>query len=203
MKKKIYILITIIYGAWLYFLYLYTGHMKFDLIIFAFFGMLVTFLLLAAIIGIDRRIEDGVDLLATLETDPEKVKENMLFIMRYGHIKGIKGALEEFNDTFRNYPQWHLQDWEVFRAWYKHEIDHMTEKPAIYQITMSDGSAYSKEKDPLYDPDAPDWEQFDREHYEDDDGEDNNDETPNVKKSASEGFYLGIGLGATDNPLSN
>lgn len=113
---------------------------------------------------IKRRIENGIDLFASLESDPETVKDHMLFIMQHGHYKGISGALKEFNDIFRNYPQWRLEDWVVFRAWYKALIDHALEKPEIYVMSMKDGSEYSKDIDPLYDPDAPDWEQYEREN---------------------------------------
>lgn len=51
-----------------------------------------------------------LDLLANLESDPKKFKARMLVVMRHGHHKGIKGALEEFNDIFRKYPQLHLQN---------------------------------------------------------------------------------------------
>ena len=37
----------------------------------------------------------------------------------------------------------------------------MVKKPDIYGLTMKGGSPYDKDKDPLYDPNAPDWEQFD------------------------------------------
>ena len=160
---------------------------------------------------IKRRRENGIDLFATLKSDPEKVKADMLFIMQYGHSGGISAALEEFNDIFRNYPQWRLQDWVVFRAWYKDLVDHALEHPDIYTLGTKDGSPYVKENDSLYDPEAPDWAQFDRKHYYDED-EDDDDDNPDddygigrkkIRESASEGFWLGVGLGATDNPLSD
>jgi hypothetical protein len=169
--------------------------MEFGLIILALFGMAITFLIMAAIKGIIWRAENGVDLLATLETDPEKVKEHMLFIMQY---HGVEENLKELNDIFRNYPQWELQNWEVFKAWYKDLIDHALENPEIYNLTMKDGTEYSKETDPLYDPDAPDWEQFDRKRYyndDDDDNDDYNDDTPDLKKAANDGLMMGIGFG--------
>jgi hypothetical protein len=120
-----------------------------------------------AIAEIIRRKRLGIDQFATLMQSEKEVKASMLVDMQFGHHKGIEGAFKEFNDIFRNYPQWHLEDWEVFRAWYKHQIDHMVQHPDIYGLKMKDGSPYSKEKDNLYDPDAPDWEQFDRIHYHD------------------------------------
>lgn len=137
------------------------------------------------------RYDNGVDLFATLETDEKKLKEHMLFIMQH---HGIEENLKELNDIFRNYPQWHLTDWKVFRAWYKAQIDHMIKKPEIYGLTMKGtGEPYSTDKDPLYDPDAPDWEEFDRPHYYDDD--DDYDTRNSLKKSAEDGISLGIGFG--------
>ena len=172
--------------------------------------------LLAGILGLRERYKKGIDLFAKLETDPEKVKSHMLFVMQWGHHEGIKGAFREFNDIFRNYPDWHLQDWEVFRAWYKDNVDHFMEHPDIYQIAMKDGSPYSPEKDPLYDPGAPDWEQFDSEHdydYDDDDYDDDDfddedeyyDEGQRHRRSlaeeAAEGFAFGAGLGVALGPM--
>ncbi|MDE7472042.1 MAG: hypothetical protein K2M68_00490 [Muribaculaceae bacterium] len=126
-----------------------------------------------------------MDLLATLETNPEKVKEHMLFIMQY---HGAEENLKELNDIFRNYPQWELEKWEVFRAWYKDLIDHALENPEIYNLAMMGGAEYSKESDPLYDPDAPDWEQFDRPRYYDDDDNDYTDTDNKYRKEAEDGF---------------
>lgn len=131
-------------------------------------GTLFLAKLVCSFFELKRRKRLGIDLFAVLEKDRRAVKDHMLFIMQFGHSGGIKGALKEFNTIFRNYPQWHLENWEVFRAWYKHQIDHMVQYPKIYVMTMKkDGSPYSKEKDDLYDPDAPDWDQFDRIHYYD------------------------------------
>lgn len=203
---KFYSLLIILYGAWLLSMYQYTGRIDIGIVIVAFFGMIITLLLVAAVKGIIWRVKNGVDLLATLETDPEAVKEHMLFIMQYGHSDGIKGALMEFNDIFRNYPQWELAQWVVFRAWYKQTIDHALENSELYVLTMKDGSEYNKENDPLYDASAPDWTQFDCPHYYDDDNEEEDDDEIDrdnkYRKSAEEGFYLGIGLGATDNSLN-
>ncbi len=119
------------------------------------------------------RHDNGVDLFAILETDEEKLKEHMLFIMQYN---GIENNLKELNDIFRNYPQWHLEDWIVFRAWYKAQIDFMEKYPDIYGLkNKRDGGPYCKEEDPLYDPNAPDWDQYDRKHYYDDEYEDADD----------------------------
>ena len=124
-------------------------------------------LLIGAFREIKRRADNGIDLTATLETDPEAVKSRMCVVMQFGHKDGIKGALKEFNDIFRNYPQWELESWDMFRAWYKDMIDHALAHPDIYRLTdKTDGSPYVKELDPLYDPDAPDWEQFAAPEYD-------------------------------------
>ncbi len=205
-NTKFYILLTVIFSVCLCGLYLYFGRIDFGLVFLAIFETIMTFLIIAAVIGIIWRVKNGVDLLATLETDPEKVKERMLFIMQYGHSEGIKGALNEFNDIFRNYPQWEFQSWEVFRAWYKHLIDHALENPHIYNLKMKDGSQYSKENDPLYDPGAPEWEQFDRKRYYDDDDDEDNDngdnDTPNLKKAAADGFMMGVGFGIANSIIN-
>ncbi len=144
--------------------------------------------------------KEGIDPTITRETDPNVLKERMLIIMRFAHEGGIRGKLEELNEIFRNYPRWELSKWVVFRAWYKDLIDHALEHPEIYNMRMKDGSEYSKEEDPLYDSDAPDWKQYDTEYYSDDDYnyKDNNS---NLRKSAEDGFYTGIGLGVSDNIL--
>ena len=213
---KFYTLLAAIFGAWLYSLYFYFGKIDFGLVLLAIFETVITFLIIAAVKGVIWRVNNGVDLLATLETDPEKVKEHMLFIMQY---HGVEENLKELNDIYRNYPQWELDKWEVFRAWYKDFIDHALEKPEIYNLTMNGGAEYSKESDPFYDPDAPDWEQFDRPRYyydeddededdEDEDDEDEDDEddedddfSDNKKDSASDWIYRGIGFGLANSIL--
>lgn len=198
-----YSLVIVIFAAWLYGLHLYTGCMEFGLVFLALFCTVITFFIFAAIIGIIWRAQNGVDMLATLETDPKKVKEHMLFIMQY---HSTDETLKELNEIFRNYPQWELENWEVFRAWYKAQIDYMIDRPEIFGLTMKgSGEPYIKEQDPLYDPDAPDWSQYDRPYYDDDvddDDIDDNDSGHNLRKAAEEVFFTGIGLGATGNCLN-
>lgn len=142
----------------------------------------------------------------------ESVKTHMLFVMQYGHAGGIEGALYEFNETFKCFPQWKLHEWEVFRAWYKHEIDHMVQRPEIYGLKMKSGKPYSPEADPLYDPEAPDWEQFDRDRTydyldddEDDDDEDDYGDYDDRRKKKTfgqtmkDGFFFGVGFGIGNN----
>ncbi len=200
-------MLAAIFGVCLYGLYLYFGRIDFGLVFLAALGTAIIFLIIAAVLGIVWRAKNGVDLLATLETDPEKVKEHMLFIMQY---HGVEENLKELNDIFRNYPQWELQKWEVFRAWYKDLIDHAIENPVIYNLALKDGSEYRKELDPLYDPNAPDWELFDtRPRYDDDDDDDDDDytdddnDTPDLKKTAKDGFMMGIGAGIAGSIINN
>lgn len=212
MKRRIIlwsIVIAIIFAVWLYVCYRIDNNaITSDGLIAVSLFTLSTLGIIIALKTVKWRMDNGVDLFKSLiETCRKEVKSHMLFIMQYGHHKGIKGALNEFDDIFRNYPQWHLQDWVIFRAWYKDLIDHALKNPEIYVMTMKDGTPYDKDKDPLYDPEAPDWEQFDRKRYYDDydDRDENDDDTgdsPNLKKAAEDGFYTGIGLGATDNFLN-
>lgn len=168
----------------------------FILIVISIIGSLIMYMISLA--------KEGIDPLITRETDPNVLKDRMLIIMRNARFGGIKGKLEELNEIFRNYPRWELEKWVVFRAWYKDLVDHAIEHPDIYTMRMKDGSEYSKETDPLYDPDAPDWKQYDRDYYFDDDDDDFNDtdDKSNLRKSAEDGFYTGIGLGVTDNILN-
>ena len=206
--KKVLTWAVFVISTWIFYIYLYRSDPStpFQAFFTACTCGAATSLIVPCIYQIKWRYDNGVDLLATLETDPEKVKAHMLHIMQWGHEHGMVGALKEFNDIFRNYPQWDLSDWEVFRAWYKHEIDHMTQRPEIYHLTMKvDGSPYSKEADPLYDPDAPDWELFDRDRShdfddddfdEEDDGYDDYGEKRESGSSAGDAFAIGIGIGA-------
>lgn len=157
----------------------------------------ITVMLVSAVLEFKRRRDNGIDLFATLETDEEKLKAHMLFVMQWGNGGGIKGQLKEFGDIFRNYPQWNLTEWEVFRAWYKEQIDFMCEHRDVFSMTMkNDGTPYEKNKDPLYDPDAPDWAQYDREYYDDDD-DDYIDRHPRYDKNDrrfSDALSVGIGF---------
>lgn len=208
MKANIlfYLLLAAICGAWIFVLYLMNGEMDFSTVLMGAFLTVPTLVIIYALMALVWRRKNGVDLLATLETDPEKVKSHMLFIMQWGHSGGIVGALKEFNDIFRNYPQWRLQDWEVFRAWYKDQIDFLLEHPDICEMNLKGGKPYSKDEDPLYNPDAKDWELFDRDHthdfddddedFDDDDYRDKNDSgRSSLKKAAEDGFVMGVGFG--------
>lgn len=156
----------------------------------------ICLLIYLTILDTKRRRKLGIPLSASLESDPEVVKANMLFVMQFGNGGGIVGQLKEFNETFRCYPEWELEKWEVFQAWYKHQFDHMCQYPEIYGLRFKDGSPYDKEKDPLYNPDAPDWEQFDKIDY----SEEEDDPYANSRKSlgedAADGLAMGVGLGA-------
>lgn len=95
----IYCILLVVFGAWLFGLYLLAGKIDFEVIGISIFGTTLSILLIASIIW---RVKNGVNLCANLESDPEKVKQNMLFIMQFGHAEGIVGAFKEFNKIFRN-----------------------------------------------------------------------------------------------------
>lgn len=107
-----------------------------------------------------RRIENELPLDEILETNPDVVKGRMLELMYYGHPNGDDAMLDEFNKIFRYYPQWNLDEWDFFRAWYKDFIDFVLSRPDLITITKNGGQEYVKEEDSLYDPDAPDWEPY-------------------------------------------
>ena len=95
---RFYTLLTVIFGVCLYGLYLYFGRMDFGLLFLSVLGTAITILIIAAVIGIVWRAKNGVDLLATLETDPAKVKERMLVIMQFGHPEGIRARSLKFRN---------------------------------------------------------------------------------------------------------
>ncbi|MDE6072614.1 MAG: hypothetical protein K2G53_08710 [Muribaculaceae bacterium] len=166
------------------------------------FNAFILFVAVGVVQEYKRRKKLGIDMHAKLEIDPEKVKAAMLYRMQWGGEGGIKETLNQFNENFHNYPQWELHNWEVFRAWYKDQIDQAIKFPEIYELRMKDGSPYDKDKDPLYDPDAPDWEQFDRPRYYYDDDDEDDDFSDNKKDSASDWIYRGIGFGLANSILS-
>lgn len=136
--------------------------------------------------------------------DREKKQAHMLHIMQWGHTNGLNAALEEFNALFKKHPRYRLSKWIVFRSWYKHIVDDY-----IDCMAMKDGSPYSKEEDPMYDPTAPDWEIYDRDHSydyvgdeDDDDDEDYSesifDKEKRRKNEAMEALYFGMGMGIVD-----
>ncbi|MGM9817167.1 MAG: hypothetical protein ACI304_08975 [Lepagella sp.] len=220
-----------IFAIWLICFHIFFEHIDFlGCIFLSILCTIVTPIIIYCIRAIIWRIQNGVDVFATLETDPKVVKNLLLFYMQY-KPGGIKETLGKINITFKNYPQWDLSEWVVFRAWYKYQIDTALSRPEIYTVTNKyDGSPYDKDDDPLYDPEAPDWSLFEHmrdcdEEYkvysdnqegpfndEDFDDEDNYDdiddddlydddysrERKKFRKNAEEGFYTGLGLGASD-----
>lgn len=126
-----------------------------------------------------------------------KEKEaEMLVLMQF---RSFSDAMKDIELLFRQNKHLKLHRSKVFRAWYKHEIDHMTANPEIYRLSMSDGTTYDRAKDPFYSHNAPDWEQYDRRSSAGDSYTDNGRE---LEKAAEEGFFTGIGLGVTDNFLN-
>lgn len=172
-------------------------------IIFSFINFLGIVFMLALYKEYRRRKDNGIPLTAVLETDHKGVKARMMVVMKHGHEHGIQGALDEFNEIFRNYPDWRLQDWDAFRSWYKYTIDHALANPDTHTLSTADGSPYSTETDGMYDPEARDWAEFDPHIYDDIDfdyiGEDyelyKERQRPNLKKAAKDGFLMGVGLG--------
>lgn len=62
---------------------------------------------------------------------------------------------------FRNYPQWPLQDWVVYRSWYKNLIDTFIRPNGTDVLKHYSDYPYSSwEYDPVYDPNAPDWNEI-------------------------------------------
>lgn len=126
-----------------------------------------------------------------------KEKEaEMLVLMQF---RSFSDAMKDIELLFRQNKHLKLHRSKVFRAWYKHEIDHMTANPEIYRLSMNDGTPYDKQKDPFYSTNAPDWAQFDRRNS---DGDNYTDNGRQLEKAAEEGFFTGIGLGATTNFLN-
>ena len=73
-------------------------------------------------------------------------------------------AMKDIKRIFDENKHLKLHRCKIFRAWYKHEIDYMLEHPEIYHLSLAGGFEYRKEDDPMYDPNAPDWEQYDSEN---------------------------------------
>lgn len=126
-----------------------------------------------------------------------KRKEKEEQILVWFQFRSFSDTMKELEQMFRQNKHLKLHRSKVFRAWYKHQIDYMAERPDIYRLSMSDGTPYDKNLDPYYDTNAPDWEQYDRRSYSDTpDSDDYADSRRDIKKAAEEGFYTGVGLGA-------
>ncbi len=131
----------------------------------------------------------------------KELQETMLVKMQY--MQGFEHTVTELNKIFTANRKLKLTRWIVFRSWYKEQIDHMLQHPDIYHLTV-DGAPYSKEEDPLYDPTAPDWSIYDRQHYysdEDDEEYDDEDDYDSYgdtrrRNKTTDGIAFGIGLGA-------
>lgn len=130
-----------------------------------------------------------------------KEKEEQMLV--WFQFRSFSDTMKEIEPLFRQNKHLKLHRSKIFRAWYKHQIDYMTEHPDIYRLSMNNGSPYDKDSDPYYDNNAPDWKQFDRRNYRDnDDYHDYTDSGPNIRKAAEEGFYTGVGLGAISTILN-
>jgi len=124
----------------------------------------------------------------------EDLQETMLFKMQY--MQGLEHCISELNEIFKANRELKLTRWIVFRAWYKAQIDHMLQHPDIYHLSV-DGNPYDKDEDPLYDPAAPDWSIYEREHnYRDDvDNDDDDYGNTNKRSNASDALAVGMGFG--------
>lgn len=152
-------------------------------------------------------------------TRREELQKTMLLKMQY--MQDINDTCEELNKIFNANRSLKLTRWIVFRAWYKAQIDHMLKYPETYNLTLQ-GEPYSKDDDPLYDPNAPDWSLYDRkreyyddysdddddygddddEYYDDDDPDEDDDDEfydgirrKRFRHAAEDGLAMGIGLG--------
>lgn len=161
--RNLVIVYTIFFGtifAWWWFLAIYfSGYSFWGRVGWCTLFSLATYFCIGIVFNMDDRSKMGLDPLSweNDHDDPRKAKAHMLFIMQYGHEHGINGALKEFNEIFTSRPDFELQKWEPFRAWYKNHMDFMAKYPDCYKLTFGDGRPYKKEDDPLYDSDAPDW----------------------------------------------
>ena len=158
---KFWGLTAIIYIGLVLSWYYFTGDFSLSSLFLCVILTICTLLIIACVRNIIWRIENGVDVFATLETKEEDVKRRMLFIMLGRHTGGIAEAFDELNAIFRNYPQWNLSGWDVFRSWYKENIDYMVKYEYFYGLKdKTTGEPYIKENDPLYDLNAKDWEEL-------------------------------------------
>lgn len=134
-------------------------------------------------------------LVAYYQEKRREKEEHMLFIMQWNPFGE---ALSEIDKMFRKNKELKLHRYKAFRAWYKYNIDFMLTKPDIYNLSFKGShSPYCKEDDPMYDPNAPDWEIYDREHDSSDDDFQDDDNLGERSKGLSEGdaFALGLGIG--------
>ena len=158
----IYTLLTVIFGVWLYSLYLYFDNIDFGLVLLAIIGTISTFLIIGALIGVIWRVQNGVELLATLETNPETLKLKLYLKMLPCRIDRFPNVLNEITDEAQNYPQWDILGSKMFKSWYKENVDFMLKYPMNYDLSwLSGGQPYIKEKDPYYDINAQPWDETD------------------------------------------
>ncbi|MDE6468783.1 MAG: hypothetical protein K2L28_07805 [Muribaculaceae bacterium] len=160
MKGAVLLGYIVAFSCTLYWAYDGSGSVGLDEIGLSFLIGVCAVLLVLAVDSIIWRLQNDLDLTDSFETDIEKVKARLLSIME-NLPEGGEGAIKSLNTAFRIYPEWKLQKWDTFRAWYKAIIDFMTSQPHLYRLTIPGGMPYRKELDPLYDPEAPDWELFD------------------------------------------
>lgn len=145
-----------------------------------------------------------------LQGKRKEKEEQMLFWMQYRSFPDAMRAIEQL---FRQNKHLKLHRYRAFRAWYKYHKDWEKNNPEFYAKLLANGMT-PHEEDPYYDPNAPDWAQFDRPHYydncdddddydddyDDDDYDDYDDDSRSsrLRKAAEDGLMMGVGLGVAD-----
>lgn len=99
----------------------------------------------------------------------KELREHILWHMQIPYSNPEK--LRNIEKIFRQNPDLKLHRYLPFRAWYKHYMGSYLENPDFYAKLIAAGMT-PLDQDPYFDPNAPDWEQFDQEHYYDDDDDD-------------------------------
>lgn len=141
-----------------------------------------------------------------LQEKREEKEAEMLFKMQY---LPFHDAMRDIEQIFRQNKHLKLHRSKIFRAWYKYHKLLEKKDPEFYQKLLDAGMT-PHELDPYFDPNAPDWEQYEiRRDYEDDEEDEDDDDdyldesTPNLKKAAKDGFMMGIGAGIAGSILNN
>ena len=109
-----------------------------------------------------RKFIDDVNALAA-EQELRRIRSQrafLFFFMKCGSEEGTNGVFKIFNELSEKHPERKFSSWIVFKAWYKDVIDFAESHPSAISITLNNGKPYNKFDDPMYDPNAPDWDDF-------------------------------------------
>lgn len=211
MKRKYltYPVFAVIVAIWMYVYVKGEGEVTADVIFKVLVGSALTFIILYGfyLAFFDRSYKRKRAQVEWIKKERHKKQQQMLVWMQFN---SVSEALVKIKRLFKENKELKLHRYIPFRVWYKHNIDYMLEKPEIYHMTLK-GAPYSKEEDPMYYHDAPDWDQFDRVRtydYDDDDyfddGFDEHGTTGRrLKDAAEEGLYMGIGFGAAHDTIDD